>query len=606
MNSELNARTVVLILLVFGSILGSWFWTGLRAQDFEGASHMHLDPQGRLYIQVGNRLFQYEADGRFGRTFDLADIGVDALSGGFAFFSNGDILLSRQSYARSFFQRIRILKRQRNTSGEYRQDGRESLVRCDLPAKRCSPFGERALNLNQAFHLYIDPLHDEVYLAEGARHQVRKFDAAGRETARLDRGLKFPNQVFAHEGRLYIANTNRHEILMVDTADKDFGHALARVDTESKEIDTCGARWPSSMLIVNGELWVNNMNQDMRSGRISVFDAQGGYRKTVSLQANADPIDLVLFRGSVLISDYGNFTVYRLGLDGTSAGEFPEGALKSFLSEQQTRHNFYAGLSRGLLWLFWGTLAAGFLVGIVQGLQLGSIKSLRALGVTSGIDIRNPGIVWVSPDPAYRGYLRLSVILFSGFLLLVGMLGLYTGIQPILKLLFLLVMGGTTVLFLFYRINTYKIGVFEDVLILMKGKRYQAGRGGQVLYSDSHLVIGNITMPMGSAVKSFFPRKPADRARVSVTQGGNRVEPGPASEVVDPVQGRRHADHVFFDARADRVCDGVPALRALHCLLVICFVQLWNNRLLSHLEFPCLETWGNVPGRYRYRFPRCY
>lgn len=507
MNSELNVRTIVLILLVFGLILGGWFQARLRMQDFEGASHMHLDPGGRLYIQVGNRLFQYGADGRFGRAFDLADVGVEALAGDFAFFSNGDILLSRQPYAPSFLERIRILKRQRNTSGGYRRNGRESLVRCDLPAKRCAPFGERAFNLNQAFHLYIDPLHDEVYLAEGARHQVRKLDAAGRETARLDKGLKFPNQVFVHGGRLYIANTNRHEILMVDTADKDFGNILARVETEIEDIDTCGARWPSSMLIVNGELWVNNMNQDMKNGRISIFDAQGSYRKTVPLPASADPIDLKLFQGSVLISDYRNFTVYRVGLDGTPAGEFPGGALKSYLSGQRARHDFYAALSRGLLWLFWGALAAGFLVAIVQELQSGSIKSLRELGVTGGIDIRNPGIVWISPDPAYRGYLRLSVILFCGFLLLIGMLCLYTGIQPILKSLFPLPLGGVTVLFLFYHINTYKIGVFEDVLILMKGKRYQAGRGRQILYGDSHIVIGNITMPMGSAVKSFFPKK---------------------------------------------------------------------------------------------------
>lgn len=523
MNSELNARTIVLILLVFGSILGSWFWAGLRARDFEGASHMHLDPQGRLYIQANNRLFQYEADGRFGRAFDLAEIGVEALAGDFAYFSNGEILLSRQRYAPSFLERIRILKRQRNTRGEYRQDGRESLVRCDLPAMRCSPFGEQALNLNQAFHLYIDPLHDEVYLAEGARHQVRKFDTVGREIARLDRGLKFPNQLLVNEGRLYIANTNRHEILMVDAANEGFGDTLSRVETELEGERAYGARWPPSMLIVDGELWVNNMGHDMKNGRIFVFDAQGHYRKTIPLPVDADPIDLVLFVGSVLVSDDRNFTVYRVGLDGMPAGEFSEGALKSFLSDQRTQNDLYSGLSRGLLWLFWGTLAAGFLVAIVQGLQSESIKSVSALGAASGIDIRNPGIVWISPDPAYRSYLRLSIILFSGFLLLVCMLGLYTGIQPILKLLFLFVTGGMTVLFLFYRINTYKIGVLEDVLILMKGKRYQAGRGGQILYSDSHLIIGNLIMPMGSAVKSFFPKKPLIEHVYPLLKGGTEL-----------------------------------------------------------------------------------
>lgn len=308
MNNNLSTRSIVLILLVFGAILGGWFRASLQAQDFEGAGHMHLDPQGRLYIQVDGRLFQYEADGRFGRAFDLADIGVETPAGDFAFFSNGNILLSLQPYTPSFLERIRILKRQRNTSGEYRQDRRESLVRCDLSAKRCSPYGERVLNLNQAFHLYIDPLHDEVYLAEGARHQVRKFDADGREIARLDRGLKFPNQVFVYEGRLYIANTNRHEVLVVDAANEGFG------------------------------------------------------------------------------------------------------------------------------------------------------------------------------------------------------------------VLFLLVTGGMTVLFLVHRINTYKIGVLEDMLILMKGRRR-----GQILYSDSHILIGNITMPMGSSVKSFFSKKLLIEHLYPLLRGGTEL-----------------------------------------------------------------------------------
>lgn len=523
MHNELSARAIILILLVFGSVLGGWFWSGIRAQDFEGTAHMHLDPQGRLYIQVGNRLFQYGADGRFGREFDLADVGVEALAGDFAFFANGDILLSRQPYSPSFFDRISILKRQGNTSDEYRQDGGDSLVRCNLPKSRCSPFGEQALNLNQAFHLYIDPVQDEVYVAEGARHQVRKFDAAGREIARLERGLKFPNQVFVLEGRMYIANTNRHEILMVDAADDRFGKAPAWVETELEGTGLYGPKWPSAMLIVNDDLWVNNMDHDMKNGLIFVFDTQGQYKKTIPLPAGADPIEMVLFNGSVLISDYRNFTVYKAGLDGKPAGEFPEGSLKTFLLEQKARHDFYADMGRGLLWLFWAALAAGFLVAVLQGLQSGSIKSLRALGVTAGIDLRNPGIAWIAPDPVYRGFLRLSVILVTGFLLVLGMMSLYIGFQLMSRLLLLFTVGGAVILFMFYRITTYKIGVLEDVLILKKGNHYQAGRGGQILYSDNYIVIGNVAMLMRSAVKSFFPKKQLVEHVYPLLKGGTEL-----------------------------------------------------------------------------------
>ena len=119
MNNELSVKSIVLILTVFGSLLAGFFWSNLRVQEFEGPSHMHVDPMGRLYIQVDNHLFQFEKDEQFIGDYDLASIGVESLVGDFAFFSNGDILLSRQPRELSFLKRLSIVKREDNNSDEY-------------------------------------------------------------------------------------------------------------------------------------------------------------------------------------------------------------------------------------------------------------------------------------------------------------------------------------------------------------------------------------------------------------------------------------------------------------------------------------------------------
>ncbi len=366
MNSKVHPLAAVLVILLAVLAIGVWTWGAGEAKAIGGPAGLRTDPDGHLYIQIQNQLLEHDAAGVFLERHDLAELGVEHLLGGVAFFSNGDVLLRRGPDPRSLSGNLRAYQRRTNQQSLVPETPDAGLYRCDLATAVCVRFGSGGIDFKAAHSVYIDWQKDEVYVSDTTRHRLRKYSADGSILAAPVTGLKFPNQLLMHDGQLLVANTNHRQVRIVDPDTEVFGKEIAVADVVPDVALAARQTWPSRIARVGDEWWVNNMRADMNEGGIYVFDENWRYERKVALPPGADPVSLLPFRGEVLISDWNNDRVYRVSAEGDLLADFVSPGLEEVLAESRSaRRQFelygYSGIALFALVLV-GLFARGLAV----------------------------------------------------------------------------------------------------------------------------------------------------------------------------------------------------------------------------------------------------
>jgi len=94
MDKPLKPLTVFLALLLFGGLLSGKLWAAQRASAVDHPGHMQVHPDGRLFIQVGERLFALSPGGG-DALFDLDDLRVGRTGGGAGAVDTGAAVFPR-------------------------------------------------------------------------------------------------------------------------------------------------------------------------------------------------------------------------------------------------------------------------------------------------------------------------------------------------------------------------------------------------------------------------------------------------------------------------------------------------------------------------------
>ena len=364
MNAKIHPLVATLVILLTLAAIGIWMWGTGKAKSLGGPAELRLGPDGHLFIQIQNQLLEHDANGVYLRRHDLGDLGVNVVLGSIALFSNGDILLRRGPDPRTLPDNIRAYQRKTNQHALDPETPESGLFRCSLGTKDCTRFGSPGIDFKAATSLFIDWETDDVYISDTTRHLLRKFSAEGVALTEPVTGFKFPNQLVIDNDLLYVANTNYHEVRIVDPATKSFGTEIAAIDVVPSTASAADQVWPSHLARVGDDWWVNNMRTGMNEGGIYVFDKDWQYDGKVSLPANADPIALLAFRDGVLISDWDNDRIYRVSTDGIRRDDFVSAGLDEVLEESRAeRRKFnalgYSGIGFFVL-ILGGLLARGF------------------------------------------------------------------------------------------------------------------------------------------------------------------------------------------------------------------------------------------------------
>ncbi|MGB5626980.1 MAG: hypothetical protein WBM61_14695, partial [Woeseiaceae bacterium] len=259
MNFKVHPLIATLVIVLTILALGVWVWGSGEAKKIGGPAELRMGPNGHLYIQIHNQLLEHDADGVFLRQHDLGKIGVELVMGAIAFFSNGDILIRRGPDPRSLSDNVRAYQRRSNARSLAPLSAESGLFRCDLEATTCERFGSTGIDFKAAHSIFIDWQTDEVYITDTTRHVLRKYSADGEELSEPVTGFKFPNQLLMQDGQLYVADTNHHQVRILDSRPQSFGKLLKVIDVVPPDASRAGQTWPSHFARVGDEWWVNNM-----------------------------------------------------------------------------------------------------------------------------------------------------------------------------------------------------------------------------------------------------------------------------------------------------------------------------------------------------------
>jgi len=369
MKSDVHPIVATLVVLLAIATIGVWAWGRGEANSIGGPAEMLKDPSGHLFIQIQNQLLEHDTTGQFLKRHDLSALGVEHTMGGVGFFADGEILLRRGPDTRSLKDKVRTYQRIENDQSLEPATPDTGLYRCNLANSSCTLFGSTAIDFSATFGVFIDWRNDDVYISDTSRHVIRKYSADGQALSDPVSGFKFPNQLMLQNNQLLVANTNFHEITVVDPDTNAFGQKLDAFNVTPGVAVSAGHQWPSHFARVGNEWWVNNMESNMANGGIYIFDNEWRFNRKVALPRGTDPIALIAFNGYVLISDWSNDRIRRIDSTGEPMSDFGSPGFTKMIEESRSARFQYQAYSYTAIIFF----ALIFVVLIINGMTKESV-----------------------------------------------------------------------------------------------------------------------------------------------------------------------------------------------------------------------------------------
>jgi hypothetical protein len=514
MNSNVHPLVVVLVLVLTGIAIATWMWGSGAAANIGGPSELKVDPDGHAYVQIQGKLVEHDANGQYLSTHDLRDMGVNLFLGSFDFFSNGDILLRRGPDPRSTSDNFRAFQRKKNEQSIEPDSPASGLFRCELDTKYCERFGQTGVDFKAAHGMFIDRETDEVYISDTTRHLLRKYSSDGVALADPVAGFRFPNQILIFDEKLFVADTNHHEIRVVDTSTESFGEELGR-NSVAPELATADRRtWPSHFIRVGDGWWVNNMRTGMNQGGIYLFDDSWRLIRKLDMPDDADPIALLAFGDEIWISDWYNDKVRRFSTAGEPLADLDSVGLEKILSHARTeRWQFeaisYSGIA--LILLILGGLG-------VKGLAASMSKdpSKRTRDDRDSRTQAPDSILHLEPDTKMLGRMTLAARLFGLMVLvlslLIGYIIVFHAKPEVGYQLILPGLGMLSIVVLISWINHSNSGTWIHIDGKLLTLRDYSGRESscplsEARYDDTAIATPDAVVILGRPMASIYKRK---------------------------------------------------------------------------------------------------
>ena len=253
----------------------------------------------------------------------------------------------------------------------------QGVRRCLISQKTCTTLALPGLQATPGFRwVRVAGDEGEIVVSDTAAHRILVFRRTGAGApytlARTyDQGLRFPNQTLPDEGRLWVANTNRHEVAALDATGASPAPVVHRpVDFPGLRP---GRRFPFAMQRDGGQgQWVLVAGPAMRDADLLRMDGEFKPRQVVALSPDQDPNGLLWTGGRLLVTDATQFQVHQVTADGQVLQPFGDAV---FQAELQAGRSAYVWGQR-LPTLLMGAIAALMALAVVLGWKAGEFRRL--------------------------------------------------------------------------------------------------------------------------------------------------------------------------------------------------------------------------------------
>lgn len=326
----------VVSILIFG-IVALVIWAGhaqARARE-STPGPMTQDSAGRVWIAVGESLAVLSADGELLNLFELETLGIEPPVAALAPYAEGQIAVGSRSTGM-----IHLLRDDGTPAGSV------DLRRTDAGAL----FG--------AFHLLFDEERGVLIVADTSNHRIIALDRNGTVQAQAGTPdnqpgpLFFPNALALAHGYIFVANTNRHEITVLD--DK-----LEILDGQSFAVSASNPdhTWPVFIgTDPLGQLYVTLHDSLLETGSLLRYAPDWPEPFEFSIAPTVQPAALLVRKDDVLVSDEVSYRLLRFTHDAVAIDDFGDTAFRDMLARVKARARLYPMLVRAGRWLLFGCL----------------------------------------------------------------------------------------------------------------------------------------------------------------------------------------------------------------------------------------------------------
>ena len=253
----------------------------------------------------------------------------------------------------------------------------QGVRRCLISQKTCTTLDLPGLQATPGFRwVRVAADEGEIVVSDTAAHRILVYRRTGAGApytlARTyDQGLRFPNQTLPDEGRLWVANTNRHEVAALDATGASPTPVVHRpVDFPGLRP---GRRFPFAMQRDGGQgQWVLVAGPAMRDADLLRMDGEFQPRQVVALSPEQNPNGVLWTGGRLLVTDATQFQVHQVAADGRVLQPFGDAA---FQAELQAGRSAYVWGQR-LPTLLMGAIAALMALAVVLGWKAGEFRRL--------------------------------------------------------------------------------------------------------------------------------------------------------------------------------------------------------------------------------------
>ena len=292
-----------------------------------GSYFLEHDKQGNLSVQMDHMLMRLSPEGNVISSIDLRNLGARDVMGNVAYFNNGDFLFRAgepESGIKSYFSLSQlppamiVQKRSRPVEINLQPYDklREAWVK-DLEAEsgfnRCNPINGTCdvlvkHNVPWRYRLFIDEEKGHIYVTEETKHQVTVMDLQGDPENKLPIKAKFPKRVRVHGDKHYVIDTNHHRVIFFTGV--DFNNDSLIFENAVPE-NSEGRKWPIDAIYFDDHWWVINADVGMTDSHLIKFNKKWNFIERVNLPGDADPLDMIVYNGKLMVSDVRLGNLYQ-------------------------------------------------------------------------------------------------------------------------------------------------------------------------------------------------------------------------------------------------------------------------------------------------------
>ena len=521
MDKSVNPVIALLVILVFGGLITLNIHFSNQLAKTDQLTLMTKHPDGDVVIQVGKSLYKVNPQTLDETHIQLQELGISDTLGGFAFFSNGDLLIRADNNQTVERSETDVYTRTENF--DYTTAENHYLARCNLATQQCSQFSSQLPAFTRTFRLFIDWQTDEVYLADTSRHRIIKLNSTG-ETLAIKEGFKFPNQLKLIGDILWLSDTNHNRFVSLATDTENFGLELTSHNVKS------GTRtWPSDIAQVGNEWWGLIMDSDMKDGRIIRYGHDWKRIKSLNLPMHADPLSLLSLDDRVVITDNKRVAIYQFDLDGNRIIDLETPLLSAHLANILAEQKFYQ-LAQYSCWaVFFVLLLIGFYFAIKQQADENNFQpeDINQQDFTPPEGFPEEGII-IKPSKAIRviPYVLASVVVLSTGLMLYLIWSLPPTQSYVITLITLLVACMYILMTIpLYRMSKYQLKITPSFLEVTDHKGFRhASAYPEILWTDHAIKVGQVVLALPQNMrKGIFPTKELKKLVIPRLNGQKKV-----------------------------------------------------------------------------------